>query len=136
MQLEKPDLYTLGPDGQGLSLRADRCEACGTLNFPRSPYGCPACGAETGSLREEAMPGRAELLTFITIHQRLAPGIEPPCVVGEARLANGSIQEVMLEGAEDRFADEMAIEAVPVTVTRDGAELIACRFAPAAEART
>ncbi|WP_375691985.1 hypothetical protein [Pseudooceanicola sp. LIPI14-2-Ac024] len=76
------------------------------------------------------MSSRAQLLTFITIHQKLAPGIVPPCVVGEARLANGAIHEVMLEGGADRFADDMAIEAVPVELTRGEATVIACRFAP------
>ncbi len=133
MELEKPDLYKLAPDGASLILRAARCGACDALIFPASPYGCTACGAPPETLTEEEMPGTAHLLTFITIHQKLAPTITPPCVVGEARLANGSIQEIMLEGGEERFADGMDLRAVPVEVTRGEDTVIACRFVPAGE---
>ncbi|MGR3321575.1 MAG: hypothetical protein ACU0DK_06565 [Pseudooceanicola sp.] len=133
MNLEKPDLYKLDGEGGGLVLRAGRCTLCDALNFPMSPYGCQSCGAEADALREEEMPGEAQLLTFITIHQKLAPTITPPCVVGEARLANGRIMEVMLDGSEDRYADDMALRAVPVEVARGDETVIACRFAPAGE---
>ncbi|MDF1855141.1 hypothetical protein [Pseudooceanicola sp.] len=134
MELEKPDLFSLSSDGGLLDLRGGRCGACGDLNFPFGPYGCTACGAEPDRMSEEVMPGRAQLLTFITIHQKLAPGIVPPCVVGEARLANGSIQEVMLHGAEDQYRDEMMLQAIPVETKRGEDVVIACRFAPAKEA--
>ncbi|OWU86648.1 hypothetical protein ATO6_07685 [Oceanicola sp. 22II-s10i] len=131
MELEKPDLYRVAEDGASLVLRAGRCGTCGELNFPLSPFGCNACGAEPAKLVEEDMDGHAQLLTFITIHQKLSPKIDAPCVVGEARLANGRIQEIMLQGAGDRFADDMTVRAVPVEVTRGDKSVIACRFAPA-----
>jgi len=132
-ELEKPDLYTLAEDGAHLVLRAARCGDCGALTFPKSPWGCTACGAEPGKVAEEPMSGTAELLTFITIHQKLTPTITPPCVVGEARLANGAIQEIMLAGDEAQYSDGMTIRAIPVEVTRGDKALIACRFAPAGE---
>jgi len=130
LDLEKPDLYRLADDDRRLTLRAGRCAACDALIFPLSPYGCTACGAEPSALTEEPMPGRAQLLTFITIHQRLAPGITPPCVVGEARLANGEIHEIMLAGTGDLYTDDMQLEAVATEITRGDTPLIACRFAP------
>lgn len=130
MELEKPDLYRLADDPRRLTLRAGRCTDCGALIFPLSPYGCTACGADPSGLREEPMSGRAQLLTFITIHQKLAPGLTPPCVVGEARLANGEIHEIMLAGAGDLYADDMEVEAVATEITRGDTALIACRFAP------
>lgn len=133
MDLEKPDLYRLSEDGRTLVLRAARCGACQALTFPMSPYGCTACGASVDQVSEEPMDSAAQLLTFITIYQKLVPTITPPCVVGEARLANGAIQEIMLDGAEDRFADDMPIVAVPVEVARKDGPVIACRFVPASE---
>jgi uncharacterized protein len=133
LQLEKPDLYRLAEDGRTLVLRAARCGACDALTFPISPYGCTACGAPADRVREEAMTGAAQLLTFITIHQKLVPTITAPCVVGEARLANGAIQEIMLEGGEERFADDMEIVAVPVELARKDGPVIGCRFVPATE---
>lgn len=130
MKLEKPDLYTLAEDGKTLVLRGCRCTRCDALSFPLTAYGCPACGADADAVREEPMPGSAKLLTFITIHQKLTPTITPPCVVGEAELANGTIQEIMLDGDETRFSDDMMVQAVPVQVTRGDETVIACRFAP------
>lgn len=133
MDLEKPDLFNLSDDGQSIVLRGGKCSACDAAIFPISPYGCTSCGAEADAVNEVAMDGGAQLLTFITIHQKLSPSIIPPCVVGEARLANGAIQEVMLHGDEGQYRDDMMIRAIPVEITTGDGPVIACRFAPAKE---
>ncbi|GGE20679.1 hypothetical protein GCM10011360_06700 [Primorskyibacter flagellatus] len=131
MDLEKPDLYRLSPDGRSLILRAGRCGACGDLSFPLTPYGCPLCGAEPAQVREEEMDGQARLLTFLTLHTRLTPTLPVPLVVGEAEMANGAIEEIMLDGDESRYSDGMIVRAAPVEISRGDAQVIACRFVPA-----
>jgi uncharacterized OB-fold protein len=131
MDLEKPDLYTLSEDGRTLRLRGGRCAACGELSFPLTRYGCPKCGAEPEHVREEAMDGRARLLTFLTLHGKLTPTLPVPLVVGEAEIAPGMIEEIMLDGEEGRYRDDMMLQAVPVEITKGETTVIACRFAPA-----
>ena len=131
MELEKPDLYRLSEDGRTLVLRAGRCAACKELSFPLTRYGCPKCGAEPDQVSEEVMDGRAQLLTFLTIHTKLIPGMTPPVVVGEAEIAPGMIEEIMLDGTEEHYSDGMMLQAVPVEITKGEATMIACRFVPA-----
>lgn len=131
MELEKPDLYRLSDDGRTLVLRAGRCAACKELSFPLTRYGCPKCGAESDQVSEEVMDGRAQLLTFLTIHTKLIPGMAPPVVVGEAEIAPGMIEEIMLDGTEEQYSDGMMLQAVPVEITKGEATMIACRFVPA-----
>lgn len=135
MELEKPDLCRLSEDGRTLRLKASRCGACGGLSFPPAPYGCPRCGAAPERLSEEALPGRAKLLEFITIHTRIAPGLKPPVVVGEAEIAPGLVQEIELGVPEDRLSLGMEVQAVPVEIEKDGAHLAAIRFVPAEDLR-
>lgn len=131
--LEKPDLYELDGDGPGLNLIFGCCAACGEMHFPRTGYGCPRCGARADKVTSESRPGRATLLTFITLHAKLAPGITPPCVVAEAEIAPGMIEEVMLSGPAEQYSDGMALVARAEEVERNGATVLACRFAPAQE---
>ncbi|MCA0873562.1 hypothetical protein LCL97_22245 [Seohaeicola saemankumensis] len=138
MELEKADLCAIGA-GQGangpvLTLRAGMCGACRQLHFPITAYGCPRCGAEPGRVAEQALDGRATLLSFATIHSRLSPLITPPCVVGEAEIAPGLIEEIMLAGEESQYADGMAVRAVGVEITRGDTAVLACRFEPAEDA--
>ncbi|MBR29054.1 Uncharacterized OB-fold protein, contains Zn-ribbon domain [Albimonas donghaensis] len=133
MELEKPDLCALAPGGKTLRLRASRCADCGGLSFPPAPYGCPACGAAPDRVAEELLSGRARLLEFITIHTRIAPGLRPPVVVGEAEIAPGLIEEIELGAPEDRLARDMEVQAVPVLIERDDVESLAIRFVPAAD---
>lgn len=130
MQLEKPDLYGLAPDGRALRLRAARCGDCGELSFPVVNYGCPQCGAAPERCTEESLSGAATLLEFITIHGQVAPGIAPPIVVGEAELAPGLVEEVVLGVPEEELALGMRLQAVPVEIRRGDDTLIACRFVP------
>lgn len=129
-KLEKPDLYRLSQDGRHLVLRGGRCGACGGLSFPLTTYGCPICGAEPDQMREEPISGRARLLNFLTIHTKLVPGVMPPFVVGEAEIAPGMIDEIMLDGDEAQYADGMEVQAIPVEITKGDQQVIACRFAP------
>lgn len=131
MELEKPDLYRVSEDGRTLVLRAGRCDDCGELSFPLTGYGCPRCGAEPEKVHEEAMDGRATLLTFLTIHTKLVPTLMPPLVVGEAEIAPGLIDEIMLAGTEDQYKDGMTLQAIPVEIDKGDTTVIACRFAPA-----
>lgn len=131
MDLEKPDLYSVSPDGRTLILRAGRCADCGGLSFPLTRYGCPKCGAEPEAVSEEALDGTATLLTFLTLHTKLTPTLPVPLVVGEAEIAPGMIEEIMLLGDEDQYRDGMTVRAVPVEITKGDATVIACRFAPA-----
>ncbi|MEC9435544.1 MAG: zinc ribbon domain-containing protein [Pseudomonadota bacterium] len=131
--LEKPDLCALAEDGRTLSLRASRCAACDGLSFPPAPYGCPLCGAAPDRVAEERLSGRARLLEFITIHTRVAPGLRPPLVVGEAEIAPGIIEEIELGVPEDRLALGMEVQAVPARIERDDVESLAIRFVPVAD---
>jgi len=130
MELEKPDLYHLSEDGRALVLRAGRCGSCDGLSFPLTRYGCPLCGAEPEHVAEELLDGRARLLTFLTLHTKLTPTLPVPLVVGEAEIAPGIICEIMLDGAEDQYHDDMLVRAMPVTIEKGDAQVIACRFAP------
>ena len=130
MNLEKPDLYTLSDNGRTLVLRGGPCGQCGELSFPLTLYGCPRCGAEPEQVTEEAMDGTARLLTFLTLHTKLTPTLPVPLVVGEAEIAPGMIEEIMLVGDEDQYADDMMVQAVPVEITKGDTKVIACRFAP------
>ena len=131
--LEKQDLYELDGTGPGLKLIFGRCAACEELHFPRTGYGRPRCGARPEQVTAEARAGQATLQTFITLHAKLAPGITPPCVVGEAEIAPGMIEEVMLSGGAEQYRDGMAIVARAEEVERDGETRLACRFAPEEE---
>lgn len=133
MELEKPDLCAPAPDGRRLELRAARCGTCHGLSFPKTDYGCPLCGAPAEAVAEERLDGRATLLSFATIHTKLAPTLSPPLTVGEAEIAPGIIEEVELTGGEGLTVG-MVIEAVAHEVERGGEPVIAIRFAPVAGA--
>ncbi len=130
-ELEKPDLYALADDGRRLQLIMGHCTQCAKHHFPKTGYGCPNCGAVPEHVRSELGDGRATLLTFITLHAKLVPTLEVPCIVGEAQIADGMIEEVMLLGAAEQYRDGMALRAVAHEVTRGGRSVLACRFAPA-----
>lgn len=135
MEMEKPDLYRPAPDGARLRLIASRCAACDGLSFPRAVYGCRQCGAVLDQSREEELSGEATLLSFVTVYQKLAPDLEPPFVVGEAEIADGLVEEIMIDAPEETLAVGMPLVAVPRTVSRGGRDVVACRFVPADAAR-
>jgi uncharacterized protein len=130
VRLEKPDLYRLAPDGRTLRLRGARCRNCDGLSFPVVNYGCPLCGAPPEACNEEELGGEATLLEFITIHGKVAPGVNPPIVVGEAEIASGIVEEIELGVSEDQLRLGMTIQAVPVEIARGDERVVACRFVP------
>lgn len=132
MTLDKPDLYRPSEDGARMLLRASRCRACGGLMFPRALHGCRACGATLDQTEEEMLSGDATLISFVTVYQKLGPGLEPPFVVGEAEIAEGMVEEIMIDAPEEALSVGMRLVAAPRAITRDGAELITCRFVPVA----
>ena len=134
LNLEKPSLFERAGPGSELNLIFGECAACHQLHFPKTGYGCPRCGARPEDVLAVSRPGRATLLSFVTLHARLTPSLEVPCVVGEAEIAPGLIEEIMLSGAAEQYQDGMKITARAEPVERDGETVLACRFAPAEEA--
>lgn len=54
-------------------------------------------------------------------------------MVGEAEIASGMIEEVMLLGTDTKYHDGMALQAVAHQISRGDDAVLACRFAPAEE---
>ena len=66
-------------------LRLQRCRACAKAYFPPRPA-CPHCGsADTEVVRAS---GRATLCSYV-IHERPAPGFEPPYAIAVVALEEG-----------------------------------------------
>jgi uncharacterized OB-fold protein len=66
-------------------LRLQRCRACAKAYFPPRPA-CPHCGsADTEVFRAS---GRATLYSYV-IHERPAPGFEPPYAIAVVALEEG-----------------------------------------------
>jgi uncharacterized OB-fold protein len=133
LKLEKPDLYAVAKDGCSLNLIMGKCGACKRPHFPKTGYGCPRCGAPSEQVEEQLNSGRATLLNFITLHAKIVPGLDVPCMVGEAEIASGMIEEVMLLGTDTEYHDGMALQAVAHQVSRGDEVVLACRFAPVEE---
>jgi uncharacterized OB-fold protein len=66
-------------------LRLQRCRACGQAYFPPRPA-CPRCASlDTEVFRAS---GRARLYSYV-IHERPAPGFEPPYAIAVVALEEG-----------------------------------------------
>jgi len=66
-------------------LRLQRCRACGHAYFPPRPA-CPRCASlDTEVFRAS---GRARLYSYV-IHERPAPGFEPPYAIAVVALEEG-----------------------------------------------
>lgn len=133
MKLEKPNLYELKENGPELMLIAAECKKCRSLVYPKTPFGCPSCGADGDAMKETLLDGRVTLLSFATMHAKLAPTIAPPCVVGDVEIAPGLLCEVMLQGNADQYEIGMTVNAVGIEVEREGETFLACRFIPNGE---
>lgn len=133
LDLEKPTLYEREGQGPNLNLIFGQCAACNQLHFPKTGYGCPRCGARPELVSAITRPGRATLLSFVTLHARLTPTLAVPCVVGEAEIAPGLIDEIMLSGAAEQYHDGMTITAQAEQIERNGKTVLVCRFTPAEE---
>jgi uncharacterized OB-fold protein len=66
-------------------LRLQRCARCARVRFPPRPI-CPACGAREAAVF--AASGRGRLHSYV-IHQRAAPGFQPPYVIAVVELDEG-----------------------------------------------
>lgn len=130
IDLEKPQLYELAPEGGTLRLLAARCSACGVLTFPAASYGCRGCGAAPDGLTRETLSGRGILREFITVHLELVPGLKAPAVIGDVEIADGLVEEVMMGCAEGDLALGMVVQAVPVEIGGGEERRLACRFVP------
>ena len=129
MELEKPGLARVG-EGGAVCLRGARCDACGGFSFPLTEYGCPLCGAE--EVWEEPFPGVGELISFVTLHQMLVPGLAPPVVVGEVEIAHGIIEEVVMDVPADALRPGMQVGPVARQVETPEGPRLSIRYAPVA----
>ena len=132
--LEKPQLYTVAPDGRSLHLLAARCDACRALTFPAGSYGCRVCGAAPDRLTAEKLSGRGILREFITVHLELVPGLKAPAVIGDVEIADGLIEEAVMGCTEAELACDIIVQAVPVEIGEGDKRRVACRFVPAGAA--
>jgi hypothetical protein len=70
------------------------------------------------------------LLSFITLRAKLAPELEPPLIVGEAEIADGIVQEIIIAADEAELMPGMVLQAKPFPVQRENGTVISCRFTP------
>jgi|SRR5690625_1619112 len=107
------------------------CQECNTVNFPANVYGCRRCGAARERLEVSARPGRGVLRTFVTIHKPLVPGLAAPAVVGEVELAEGIVEEVVIQCDDpNALRPGMTLRAVAHEEVHEGETRLGCRFVP------
>lgn len=129
---EKPNLFALGPDGGSLHFWFARCGACGRLNFPQNAPGCHVCGEALSSAERVSKAGGGTLLEAITIQVPLAQGMKTPLTIGRIRLAEGIVEEGVLEmPGETVPAPGLPLRAV-ACLSADG-QTYGCVFTLAAE---
>ncbi|WP_431283591.1 OB-fold domain-containing protein [Humitalea sp. 24SJ18S-53] len=124
--MRDPTLYAPSGQGDDAVLLAMREPGSGAITFPRSPYGCTTTGLPTAALEPITLTGRARVLTCITVHQPLAPGMVTPLLVARLQLDEGPVLDGVVEGS-----DEAAVPPgtqVQAVLVQDGA----CRFRPVA----
>jgi len=66
-------------------LRLQRCRACTRAYFPPRPF-CPRCAS--GDTEVFSASGRATLYSYV-IHERPAPGFDPPYAIAVVALEEG-----------------------------------------------
>lgn len=125
MPLRDPGLYAPSGSGDGAVLLALRDPATGAIAFPRTAYGIGATLAEAAEPVE--LSGRGTVLTCITIHQPLSPGMVVPLLVARLRLEEGPVLDGILDGAEEA-PPGTPVQAVLVPEATEGGPLLACRF--------
>lgn len=126
---QHPSLFQLAADGESLDFVYARCPSCGTLAFPADVPGCGHCGDPLHNAERIALPGRGELLEYVTLHVPLLPGMEVPRIAADIQLEGGPIEEGVMAGADEsvlRVGLPMRAVAVPLP----GGERFACRFVP------
>jgi hypothetical protein len=102
-------------------IRLQRCTACDQVYFPPRPF-CPQCASR--DVHVFAASGRASLYSYV-IHQRPAPGFEPPYAIAVVELEEGPrmmtnivgvpqtpealVLDMPLEVSFERIDDEIAL---------------------------
>jgi len=103
--------------GHGQALKLAHCKHCGAYSFPADSYGCRVCGSYAAELEESDLPGSPVLVNFVTMHAELSADLDVPCVIGEAQLAPGVIEEAIIDvDDEEQLQIGMALEPVAATL--------------------
>jgi len=127
LELHDPLLYApSGKDDEAVLLTL-RDPATGALAFPRTPYGIGATGTPTEAAEAVALSGRGKVLTCISVHQPLSPGMVTPLVVARLQMEEGVVLDGILEGTAEA-APGTKVRAVLVPEERHGVTALACRF--------
>jgi uncharacterized OB-fold protein len=102
-----------------------RCRSCGAFMWPVKPR-CIECFA--GELEWAPVSGRAELYSFVVVHQRY-PGFDEPYVLATVETAEGVRFNTSIAGAE---AGELEI-GMPLEVLfeRVSEDVVVPKFRPA-----
>lgn len=129
MDLRDPTLYAPSGAGDGAVLLALRDPASGALAFPRTAYGIGASGTPAELAEPVELSGRGEVLTCITVHQPLSPGMAVPLLVARLRLEEGVVLDGIIDGTEEPRPGT-PVQAVLVPEEREGGAVLACRFRP------
>ena len=125
LPLRDPGLYAPSGTSDGAVLLALRDPATGTIAFPRTAYGIGATPAEAAEPIQ--LSGRGTVLTCITIHQPLSPGMAVPLLVARLRLEEGPVLDGILEGTEE-VPPGTLVQAVLVPEDSERGPLLVCRF--------
>lgn len=117
----------MSEDGKTLDLLFGKCAACGGLSFPANAYGCATCGEP--DLETIAVPGCGKLLAFTTLYAPPLPSIELPQGVGEIEIADGIVEEAMVDAHGVEMTPGLELIAMPKP-TKDDPEKFDLVFVP------
>lgn len=124
----RPTLYRLADDGRSLDFLFMQCTACNGLTFPANAPGCMHCGAPLDGAAQVVRAGGGALMECVTLHVALVPGMSAPSTVGDIRIAEGIVEEGVIDADEATLRPGVPLKAVAVP-TPDGATFT-CRFVP------
>ena len=94
---DKPSELYKKTDGGGLQLLGQRCRNCGTIAFPRQPYGCETCGIEASESDPVEMEAKGRVLSWAVVNFYRNKTLDEPFVVGEIRLSEGMAVRALLD---------------------------------------
>jgi uncharacterized OB-fold protein len=119
-------------DDDRLRLRAGRCGACGSLQFPRADT-CSTCGQ--GDVADVLLTGEGSNLWAWTSVRAAPPGYRGPVPYGfgVVELVEGLRVVTRLTEADPdrlRFGQPMRLVADPLHIDDDGATVLTWAFAP------
>lgn len=80
-----PETHHYWEGARAGELRLQRCRSCARAYFPPRPF-CPRCAS--GDTEVFRASGRATLYSYV-IHERPAPGFEPPYAIAVVALEEG-----------------------------------------------